>query len=424
MVPALLLLLTLLGAPLFAIIAASAIAGFAGAGISLTAIPIEIFGIAETPILLAIPLFTFAGYVLAESQAPSRLVRLTTALVGWVPGGVAIVSIAACAIFTAFTGGSGVTIIALGAALYPALLEAGYDERFSLGLITSAGCLGLLFAPSLPLILYGVITETSIDNMFVAGILPGMLMMVALAAYCLWMNRHIRVPFSEFSWRQVAAAARESWLDIPLPILVLGGIYGGVFAVSEAAAVTAVYAVVAEVFIHRDIPLARLPHIMRQSMVLVGAILLILGVSLASTNVMIDAQIPEKLVATVNGVVGGPVSFLVLLFLFLLVLGAILDIFSALVLVVPLISPVAAQYHINPIHLGILFVANMELGYLAPPMGRNLIVSSYRFNQPILRVYRATLPFVLVLLVTVLIITFTPALSLRLLGTGIHGWGG
>lgn len=414
-VPLTLLLLTLLGMPLFAVIAAGAIAGFIGADIPLTAIPIEVYGIAETPILLAIPLFTFAGYVMAESQAPARLVRLTTALVGWVPGGVAIVSIAACAIFTAFTGGSGVTIIALGAALLPALTRAGYSERFSLGLITSAGCLGLLFAPSLPLILFGVITETSIDELFVAGVLPGLLMMAGLAGYCLWVNRHIRVPLSDFSWAEVRAAIRESWLDIPLPVVVLGGIYGGYFAVSEAAAVTAVYAVVSEVGIHRDISLAQLPGIMRRSMTLVGAILLILGVSLASTNVLIDAQIPQRLLDVVTQWVGGPYSFLLLLFLFLLALGAILDIFSALVLAVPLIVPVAAQYEINPVHLGILFVATMELGYLAPPMGRNLVVCSYRFDRPILEIYRATLPFLLVLLLTVLVVTFWPGLSLWLL---------
>lgn len=411
-----LLALILLGAPLFAVIATGAMLGYRQADIPLSAIPIEVFGIAETPILLAIPLFTFAGYVLAESRAPARLVRLTTALVGWMPGGVAIVAIAACAIFTAFTGGSGVTIIALGAALYPALIKAGYDEKFSLGLITSAGCLGLLFAPSLPLILYGVITETSIDDMFVAGVMPGLVMMVGLAVYSFWVNRHLRVPFSEFSWPEVGAALRESWLDIPLPLIVLGGIYGGVFAVSEAAAVTAVYVVVAEVLVHRDISVSQLPRIMRQSTVLVGAILLILGVSLASTNVMIDAQVPQRLVSMVEVMVGGPTSFLILLFLFLLALGAILDIFSALVLVVPLMTAVAAQYDINPVHLGILFVANMELGYLAPPMGRNLVVASYRFDKPILSIYRATLPFVLVLLVTVLLITFIPSLSLSLLG--------
>lgn len=413
---AVLLLLILLGAPLFAVIAAGAMVGYWNAEIPLSAIAIEIFGIAETPILLAIPLFTFAGYVLAESRAPARLVRLTTALVGWIPGGVAMVAICACAIFTAFTGGSGVTIIALGAALYPALIEAGYDERFSLGLITSAGCLGLLFAPSLPLILYGVITETSIDEMFVAGIVPGLLMMFALAAYAFWVNRHLRVPFSQFSWRQVGAALRESWLDIPLPVLVLGGIYGGVFAVSEAAAVTVVYVLVTELLIHRDIKPGQLPRIVRQSMVLVGAILLILGVSLASTNVMIDAQVPERLVALVSEFVGSQLAFMALLFVFLLVLGAVLDIFAALVLVVPLVSAVAARYQLDPVHLGILFVANMELGYLAPPMGRNLVVASYRFDRPILGIYRATLPFVLVLLGAVVLITFVPRLSLALLG--------
>lgn len=415
MLAALLVLLTLLGAPLFAVIAAGAIAGFRAADIPLSAIAIEVFGIAETPILLAIPLFTFAGYVLAEGRAPARLVRVTTALMGWVPGGVAIVSIAACALFTAFTGGSGVTIIALGAALYPALTQAGYSEDFSLGLITSAGCLGLLFAPSLPLILYGVITETSIDDMFLAGVVPGIVMIAGLGAYCLWVNRHIRVPLSEFSWREVGAALRESWLDVPLPVIVLGGIYSGFFAVSEAAAVTAAYVVLTEVFIRRDVALRRLPQVARQSMILVGAVLLILGVSLASTNVMIDAEVPEKLVSLVTGYVGGPVSFLALLFVFLLLIGAVLDMFAALVLVVPLIKPVAARYGVDPVHLGILFVANMELGYLAPPMGRNLVVAGYRFEKPILRVYRATLPFLLVLLVTVLIITFLPQVSLMLL---------
>jgi len=415
MITILLLLLTLLGTPLFAVIAAGAIAGFRSADIPLSAIAIEVLGLAETPILLAIPLFTFAGYVLAESRAPARLVRVTTALMGWMPGGVAIVSIAACALFTAFTGGSGVTIIALGAALYPALVQAGYSEDFSLGLITSAGCLGLLFAPSLPLILYGVITETSIDDMFIAGVVPGILMIVCLGAYCLWVNRHIRVPLSQFSWREVGLALRESWMDMPLPVIVLGGIYSGFFAVSEAAAVTAVYVVMTEVVIRRDIAVSRLPHIARQSMILVGAVLLILGVSMASTNVMIDAEVPERLVGLVTEYVGGPLGFMALLFVFLLLIGAVLDMFAALVLVVPLIAPVASRYGIDPVHLGILFVANMELGYLAPPMGRNLVVAGYRFDKPILGVYRATLPFLLVLLMTVLVITFLPQVSLALL---------
>ncbi len=412
----LLALLALLGAPLFVVIATSAMLGYTQEDIPLSALPIEVFGIAEMPILLAIPLFTFAGYVLSESQAPARLVRLTGAVLGWLPGGLAIVSIVACAFFTAFTGASGVTIIALGALLYPALAQAGYNERFNLGLVTSAGSLGLLFAPSLPLILYGVVAQIPIDDLFIAGILPGTLMLVAMSAYSLWVNRSNRSPIAEFSMREVGAAIRETAWEIPLPFVVLGGIYSGYFAVSEAAAVTAMYAVVVEVFIRRDIPVRALPGIMRESMVLVGGILLILGVSLASTNYMIDAEVPEMLVGYVKAYVAGPTSFLLLLFVFLLVLGAILDIFSALVLVVPLILPVADIYGIDPVHLGIVFLATMQLGFLTPPVGLNLFISSYRFNQSIVRVYLATFPFLMILLFSVLLITFWPALSLVLLG--------
>ncbi|MFW2405500.1 MAG: TRAP transporter large permease [Gammaproteobacteria bacterium] len=416
MIIALLALLALLGAPLFVVIATSAMLGYTQSEIPLSVMSIEVFGIAEMPILLAIPLFTFAGYVLSESQAPARLVHLTSALLGWLPGGLAIVSIAACAFFTAFTGASGVTIIALGALLYPALIQAGYEDRFTLGLVTSAGSLGLLFAPSLPLILYGVVAEIPIDDLFLAGIIPGTLMMVAMAAHSLWANRENRTPLSDFSGRRLVAAVRDTAWEIPLPIVVLGGIYSGYFAVSEAAAVTVVYAVVVEVFIRRDIPVRELPRIMRESMVLVGGILLILGVSLASTNYMIDAQVPEQLVGYVNRFVSGPTSFLLLLFCFLLVLGAILDIFSALVLVVPLILPVAAVYGVHPIHLGIVFLATMQLGFLTPPVGLNLFISSYRFDKSIVSVYLATFPFLLILLASVLLITFWPALSLVLLG--------
>jgi C4-dicarboxylate transporter DctM subunit len=415
MIAALLILLALLGTPLFVIIATSAMLGYLSSEIPLSAVAIEIFGISEMPILLAIPLFTFAGYILSESRAPDRLVRLTGAFLGWLPGGLAIVSIAACAFFTAFTGASGVTIIALGALLYPALKQAGYDDQFNLGLVTSAGSLGLLFAPSLPLILYGVVAEVPIDDLFIAGVLPGMLMMLVLSLYSLWVNRANRTPLSEFSFGELKGAVREAIWEIPLPIVVLGGIYSGYFAVSEAAAVTAVYVIIVEVFIQRDIAVRQLPGIMRESMVLVGGILLILGASLASTNYMIDAQIPEKLVGFVNQFIEGPTSFLLCLFLFLLVLGAILDIFSALVLVVPLIIPVAAGYGIDPVHLGIVFLATMQLGYLTPPVGLNLFISSYRFEQSIVRVYFATFPFLVMLLLAVLLITFWPALSLVLL---------
>jgi tripartite ATP-independent transporter DctM subunit len=409
-------LLALLGAPLFAIIAAGALLSFINLDPELgVAVPIEFFGLAEMPILLAIPLFTIAGYVLSESQAPSRLVRLTKAMLGWMPGGLAIVSIVACAFFTAFTGASGVTIIALGAILYPALAESGYPERFNLGLVTAGGSLGLLFAPSLPLILYGVVAEVSIDDLFIAGILPGSLMLVALAAYSLWMNRDNRAPLSSFSWREVFAALRESIWELPLPVVVLGGIYSGLLAVSEAAAVTAVYVILVEIVIRREIPLRHVPGIMRESMILVGGILLILGASLASTNFVIDAEVPQRLVELVTGYIDSRISFLFLLFLFLLVLGAFLDIFSALVLVVPLILPVAAEYGVEPIHLGIVFLATMQLGYLTPPVGLNLFIASYRFDQTVLEVCRATFPFLLILLLAVVVITFVPALSLVLL---------
>jgi C4-dicarboxylate transporter DctM subunit len=412
-----LVILALFGAPLFAIIAAGALLSFYQLDPELgpVAVPIEIFGIAEMPILLAIPLFTFAGYILSESQAPGRLVRLTQAILGWMPGGLAIVSIAACAFFTAFTGASGVTIIALGAILYPALSQAGYDEKFNLGLVTAGGSLGLLFAPSLPLILYGVVAQVNIDDLFVAGVLPGALMLFSLSFYSLWVNRGNRVPLSDFSWREVGSAIVDSIWELPLPIVVLGGIYSGLLAVSEAAAVTAVYVVLIEVVIRREISITRLPGIMRESMVLVGGILLILGASLASTNYVIDAEVPQQLIALVSNLVDSRISFLWLLLLFLLVLGAYLDIFSALVLVVPLILPVAAEFGVEPVHLGMIFLSTMQLGYLTPPVGLNLFIASYRFDQPIVRVYLATFPFLIILFITVIVITFVPVLSLGLL---------
>jgi tripartite ATP-independent transporter DctM subunit len=410
-----LIVLALLGAPLFAVIAASAMYSFWQADIDLQVIAIEFFGIAEMPILLAIPLFTFAGYLLSESGAPGRLVRLTRAMLGWMPAGLAIVSLVACAFFTAFTGASGVTIIALGALLFPAMKEAGYPDRFNLGLVTSAGSLGLLFAPSLPLILYGVVAEISIEDLFLAGLLPGFLMLVILSAYSVWKNRAIRVPLGDFSWPEVRAAARDAIWEIPLPIVVLGGIYSGYFAISEAAAVTAIYVLIIDVFVLKEVPLRQLPKIMRESMVLVGGILVILGVSLASTNYMIDAGVPQQLLAWISQYVTSPLGFLFLLLLFLLILGAILDIFSAIVLVVPLILPIATQFDVHPVHLGMVFLATMQLGYITPPVGLNLFIASYRFERSITTLYVSTLPWFLFLLISVVIIAFWPWLSLVLI---------
>lgn len=416
LVSILLVLLAILGAPLFAVIAASAMMGYHREGLDLAAVAIDILGLAEIPFLSAIPLFTFAGYLLSESEAPRRLVRLTNAVLGWVPGGLALVALAACAFFTAFTGASGITIIALGALLYPALQHDGYPDDFNLGLVTTSGSLGLLFAPSLPLILYGVIAEVPIDSLFRAGVLPGLLMLVLLSGWSLWVSRGNRTPAHEFSLSKLRAALRESAWELPLPVVVLGGIYSGFFAVSEAAAVTAVYVLFVEVLVLREIRLSELTRIMRESMLLVGAILIILGVSLASTNYMINAQVPQQLLALVAELVSSQTTFLVLLLVFLLILGAILDIFSAIVLVVPLILPIAAQYGVDQIHLGIVFLAAMQLGYLTPPVGLNLFIASYRFDKPILEVCRATFPFLMILLLSVIVITFWPRLSLLLAG--------
>jgi tripartite ATP-independent transporter DctM subunit len=417
----LLLLLALLGAPLFAVIASAALLGFYRAEIDLSAVMIEFYRIAEMPVLLSIPLFTFAGYLLSESQAAVRLVRLTRAFMGWMPGGLAVVALIACALFTAFTGASGVTIVALGALLYPALTQAGYSENFSLGLITTSGSLGLLFAPSVPLILYAVIAQQlgvgaslSVDDMFLAGIFPGLLMLVMLSAWVFWTNR--TQPRHAFAAPEMAAALWEARWEVPLPVIVLGGIYSGYFAVSEAAAVTAAYVLIVEVLLYREIPLRELPRVMRESMVLVGAVLVILGVSLASTNYLIDLEVPARLFAAIKAHISDPLTFLIVLNLFLLVLGTMLDIFSALVIMVPLLLPIAVGYGIDPVHLGIIFLANMQIGYFTPPVGMNLFIASYRFKKPVMQLYRATFPFFVILLLAVLIITYWPALSLKLTG--------
>ena len=414
-----LLALAVAGVPLFAIIAASALFGYWQAEIDLLAIAVEIYRLAEMPVLLAIPLFTFAGYVLGESRAPQRLVGLSNALLGWLPGGLAIVAVAVCAFFTAFTGASGVTIVALGALLYPAMREAHYPEKFGLGLITSAGSLGLLFAPSLPLILYGVVAQqmsldipVNIDDLFRAGLLPGALMMLVLGSYCMWQGRQLPREDKTFSGAEALAAVKAAWPELPLPVLVLGGIYGGFLAVSEAAAVAAAYVLLVHVVLKREIGLKQLPAVMRESMTLVGGIMVILAVSLASTNVLIDAEVPQKLFEWIRSWIHSPSTFLLALTIFLLLLGMLLDIFSALVIVVPIILPIAMGYGIHPVHLGIVFLANMQLGYFTPPVGMNLFIASYRFNKPVMTLYRASIPFFFLLLGAVLLITWVPWLSL------------
>lgn len=409
-----LITLVLIGSPLFTIIGAISLYGFTAEGIDTAAIIIELYRLASQPVLLAIPLFTVAGYFLAESKAPQRIVALAESLIGWMPGGLAIVVLISCAIFTAFTGGSGVTIVALGGLVFPILLAEKYSDKFSLGLVTTSGSLGLLFPPSLPIILYGTFAEVSIDQLFRAGIVPGTILVLVIALYSIQQGQKSHVPRHRFDVRKAWTAIKAAAWEIPLPFFIIGGIYGGWFTATEAAAVTAFYVFIVEVFIYRDLKFfTDVPRVMKESMVLVGAILMILGCAMGLTSYLIDQQVPQKLFEHISQVVTSRVFFLVLLNLFLLVIGMMMEIFSAIV-VVPLIVPVAKQYGIDPVHLGIIFLANLEIAYLMPPVGLNLFMSSFRFRKSIGQVAAATLPFILVLIIALIIITYIPELSLWL----------
>jgi tripartite ATP-independent transporter DctM subunit len=404
-----------LGAPLFAAFSGLTLLLLFLSEIDSSAMIIEMHRMATTPILVAIPLFTFAGYLLSESQTPRRLIRLTDAFLGWLPGGLSIITLVTCAAFTALTGATGLTIIALGGILFPALLQGRYPEKFSLGLVANSGTLGLLFPPSLPIIIYAIVSKVQVNQLFIAGILPGALMVVLLSIFSIQKAIAAEVPRTTFKLGGIQKVLREAIWELFLPIVVLGGIYSGYFAVSEAAAITAVYVFVIEVLIYRDIKWRELPQIMRKSMVLVGGILIILGSALGFTNYLIDAEVPMKMFNFFKAYTDSPFVFLLILNLFLLVVGCLMDIFSALIVVVPLIMPIAQAYGIHPVHLGIIFLANLQIGASTPPIGMNLFISILRFEKPMLKIIMASLPFIALLLITLILITYIPWLSLGLL---------
>ena len=409
----LLIVIALIGAPLFTVIAAGALLASHSADISPDIIIIEMHRLAASPNMIAIPLFTFAGVLMSGGGAPQRLVDFYRAAFGWMPGGLAIVTIGACAFFTTFSGASGVTILALGGLLYPILRGEGYKENFSLGLLTTSGSLGLLFPPSLAILIYGIVAGVSIENMFFAGIVPGLLLMGMLSIYSIYHGNKSHVVKHDFELITLLRTIKGCGWDLFLPVGIVIGIFGGFVSIMEAAAVTAAYVIIVEVFIYKEIDLrTQFFDLLVETCVLFGSLLAILLVALGLTNLMIDAQLPMKLLAAIENHIDSPLEFLLLLNLFLLLVGAMMDIFSAIIVVVPLILPLATRYGIDPVHLGIIFLANLEIGYSTPPVGINLFIASQRFGKSIVTLFRSTLPYLAIMLVWLLMVTYIPELSL------------
>ncbi len=420
-VPALILLLvaTVLGSPIFVTLGGAALIFFWGSGQTIMSISLTHYSMVTNPSLPTIPLFTLAGYFLAEGGASKRLVRVFEALVGQFRGGPAIVTALVCAFFASFTGGSGVTILALGGLLMPVMLNARYAERSALGLLTGSGSLGMLLPPSLPLILFAIVAtanaeagEVTIQKMFLGGLGPGLLLVVLTALWGISQQPKDATARSRFDLSEAVQAIWAAKWELLLPVVALVALFGGFATPVEAAAVTALYAFLTQTVVHRDLTLTKdVPRVMAECALLVGGVLLILGVALGFTNYLVEAQIPARAVEWVTATIKSPYAFLLALNLLLLMVGCLMDIFSAIVVVVPLLVPLGRAYGIDPIHLGIIFLANLELGLLMPTVGINVLISSYRFRKPVLEVTRAVFPMQCVLLIGVLLITYLPPLT-------------
>ena len=400
------------GAPIFTVLAGLGILLFWFDYVPISAVIAEAYRIVVSPHLATIPLFTLAGYFLAESKASDRLVNVFKALFGWLPGGTPVIVLLICGFFTALTGGSGVTILALGGLLFPMLIKDGYKKKFSLGLITASGSIGLLFPPSLPLILYGVTAGISIKSIFIAGILPGIFLIIVLSLWTVYSGELDKVEKNNFNLNDSINACWETKWELFIPFIVLYGIFGGHAKLVETAAFTVVYIFVIETFIYKDIDKKDIINIIVSCATLVGGVLIIIGAAMGLTSYMVDAQIPMKILSVMKELVSSKYVFLILLNIFLLIIGCLMDIFSAIIIVVPLIAPLGLYYGVDPIHLAIIFIANLELGYLTPPVGMNLFLSAYRFDEKMPEIYKSTFPFFIVLLFAVLCITYFPVLTL------------
>lgn len=399
------------GAPIFIGLGGLALLFFWRDWTPISAISAETYRIVVSPTLPTIPLFTLAGYMLAESKASERLVLLFRALFGWIPGGTPVVLVLLCGFFTALTGGSGVTILALGGLLMPVLIKEGYSKKFSLGLITVAGSLGLLFPPSLPLIIYGVTAGISIKSVFLAGIIPGLIRVGMIGSWAVWQGKVQSVSKHNFNLTKIISALKNAKWEAMIPFFVLFGIFGGYTTLVETASLISVYIFIIEFVIYKDLKFNDLRKIILDCSTLIGGVLIILGVAMGLTSYLVDAQIPLHLLEWVKSTISSKFVFLLMLNIFLLAVGCLMDIFSAIIIVVPLITPLGAYFGIDPIHLAIIFIANLELGFLTPPVGMNLFLSSYRFEEPMSNIYKSTLPFFVVMLLSVIAITYIPILS-------------
>lgn len=408
------LLLTLpLGTPIFVLLGGAAVILFWGEGVTVAAIPAETYRIVTSPVFPTIPIFTMCGFLLSESRADRRLVRLFRAWFGWLPGGTAVAITLLCAFLTTFTGASGVTILALGGLLLPVLLQNGYQERFSVGLLTATGSIGLLFPPSLIVILYAVIAQVPVPDMFIAGVVPGFLLVGAVSVYCVGVAaRTPTLTRTRFDAREAWRALWEAKWELAIPPLILVLLFGGICTLVEAAALTVLYAFLVEALVHRDLTPARLFALLRRCGRLLGGLLIILGVAMGLTSYLVDAEVPMLAAQWAEAHIHSRWVFLLFLNLALIAVGCLMDIYSALMVVVPILLPIAAVFDVDPVHLGVIFMVNLELGYLTPPVGMNLFLASFRFRRPLPKLYRDAIPFLLIMLCVILIVTFVPALTL------------
>lgn len=412
----LLLLTAISGTPIFVILGGTAFFLFSRSWGSLEVIPNEAYNLLTGSSVPAIPLFTLTGFILSESKAGERLVRLFRSLLGGLPGGMAVMAVLVSAFFTTFTGASGVTILAMGGLLSFMLKESGeYKDGFTKGLLTSSGSIGLLFPPSLPIIMYAVMAQISVKEMFLGGLIPGAILVLALSAMGVAASFHTRKR-GTFDPGDFFPALKDGLGEILLPVIILAGYFGGLFTLVETGAVSVVYTLILEGLIHRDIKKADLKRIMQRSLPIIGGILTILAVSKGLSYYLVDAEVPMILTEFVQSRIHSPLVFLILLNVILLVTGCLMDIYSAILVVGPLIIPMGELFGIHPVQLGIIFLANLQLGYLTPPVGMNLFLASYRFETPLVEVYKKVLPFLLVLLVMVLLITYVPWFSLAFAG--------